>query len=184
MFHLRVDEEVKIGLLEERHAPALFALVEQNRLHLREWLPWLDTNVSVEDTKAFINGGLHQFVVGNGFQGGILYNQELVGAIGYHKLDYTNRRTEIGYWLAASAQDKGIMTRACRKMVDYAIRELGMNRVEIRCATGNLKSQAIPERLGFHKEGVHRQMHWNYDRFLDLVVYSMLAEEWLASNQS
>ena len=70
------------------------------------------------------------------------------------------------------------MTRACAAMVSYAFREWPLNRVQIRCATGNVRSCAIPQRLGFTREGVIRQSEWLYDHFVDLVLYSMLASEW------
>jgi ribosomal-protein-serine acetyltransferase len=70
------------------------------------------------------------------------------------------------------------MTKACRFLVDYAFAELKLNRVEIRCATGNHKSRAIPERLGFKLEGTVRQAEWLYDHFVDHALYGMLASEW------
>lgn len=70
------------------------------------------------------------------------------------------------------------MTSACRAMVNIAFEEYGLNRVEIRAAADNRKSRAIPERLGFQKEGVSRQTEWIYDHFVDHVVYGMLADEW------
>ncbi len=181
MFCLTVDENVKLCLPEERHAEALFALVDENRVYLREWMPWLDGNTSPSDTKAFIKASLEQFASNNGFQLAILFQDQLVGVIGYHQVDWTNRSTSIGYWLAEAFQSWGIMTRACRYLVDYAFRELNLNRVEIRCAIGNHKSRAIPERLGFKNEGTVRQAEWLYDHFVDHVVYGMLADEWLTS---
>jgi ribosomal-protein-serine acetyltransferase len=178
MFSLRVDAEIELVLREERHAQAIFDLTERNRAHLREWLPWLDATTTVEDTRNFIRGSLQQFAANNGFQAGILFKGELAGMIGYHFINWSSRRTEIGYWLAQAYEGKGIMTRAARKLTDYAFTDLGLNRVEIKCATGNLKSRAIPERLGFTEEGTLRQVAWHYDHFLDLVVYSLLADEW------
>ncbi len=70
------------------------------------------------------------------------------------------------------------MTAACRAMVNHAFDELNLHRVEIKCATGNRKSCAIPERLGFTKEGVIKDGEWLYDRFVDLVLYRMLDQEW------
>ena len=55
---------------------------------------------------------------------------------------------------------------------------LKLNRVEIRCATGNKRSRAIPERPGFTQEETVRQAEWLYDRFVDHTVYGMLASEW------
>jgi ribosomal-protein-serine acetyltransferase len=63
-------------------------------------------------------------------------------------------------------------------MLEYLFDELALHRVVIQCATGNVKSCAIPQRLGFTREGVARQGEWVNDRWLDLVVWSMLEEEW------
>ena len=50
--------------------------------------------------------------------------------------------------------------------------------MEILCATGNTRSRAIPERLGFTQEGIIRQAERFNDHYNDLVVYGMLASEW------
>jgi ribosomal-protein-serine acetyltransferase len=97
---------------------------------------------------------------------------------GFNAIDWQNRRTEIGYWLAPPFQGRGVMTKTCRFLVAYAFAELNLNRVEILCAVENLRSRAVPERLGFREEGVLRQAEWVRDHFNDLVVYAMLAEEW------
>jgi ribosomal-protein-serine acetyltransferase len=178
MFCLTVDPELKLCLLEARHAEALFALVEANRAYLQVWLPWLDTNSSVADSGNFITRALEQFAGNNGFQGGIYFQGQLVGVIGYHQIDWTHRSVGVGYWLAETVQGQGIMTRACRYLVGYTFNELKLNRVEIRCATGNHKSRAIPERLGFKLEGTVRQAEWLYDHFVTHAVYGMVASEW------
>jgi ribosomal-protein-serine acetyltransferase len=53
-----------------------------------------------------------------------------------------------------------------------------LNRVEIRAAVANERSRAIPRRLGFTEEGVLRQAERVGDRFVDHVLYAMLAEDW------
>jgi ribosomal-protein-serine acetyltransferase len=178
VFQRRVDPDVELRLLEERDAAALHALTESNRAHLRRWLPWVDAVGSVEDTRGFVRGALGRHARADGFQAGIWYRGELVGVIGFHRIGWANRATEIGYWLDAATQGRGVMTRACRAMVDHAFGELGLHRVEIRCAPGNTRSCAIPERLGFTREGVLRQAEWLYDRFVDSVVYGLLEDEW------
>lgn len=178
MFCLIVDDEIKLCLREERHAEELFALVEANRIYLREWLPWLDASTTVDDTRNFIKNSLEQFANNKGFQAAIIYKDKTAGMIGFHQVDWANRAVEIGYWLAADFQGRGIITRSCRYLVDYAFKELDLNRVVIRCAVGNHKSCAIPQRLGFKQEGILRQSEWLYDHHIDLVVYGMLREEW------
>src|SRR4051812_29894815 len=118
MFRFAVDDEIDLRLLDVRHADALFALTDRNRDHLRPYLPWVDSTTSAEHTRSFIQGALYQLAGNNGFQAGIWFRDELVGAIGFHFFRWANGTTEIGYWLSADAQGYGIMTRACQAMID------------------------------------------------------------------
>jgi ribosomal-protein-serine acetyltransferase len=177
-FVIPVDDEVELRILEEWDAPELFRLIEGHRAYLREWLPWVDYETSVEDSRSFVRRCLQHYLDNEGFTMGIRYHNQLVGVIGYHSINWPGRKVEIGYWLDADFQGRGIMTRACRAVVRYAFEKLQLNRVTILCATGNLRSRAIPERLGFTQEGTLREAEWLYDHFVDLVVYSMLAREW------
>jgi len=175
---IRIDEQTELRILEERHAREVAELVEQNRTSLREWLPWVDNSRTVEDSKAFIRSSLQQFAHNEGFQAGIWCRDTLAGGIGYQGIDWIDRKVEIGYWLGESFQKKGLMTKACRTLITYAFTELGLNKVEIHCATENLRSRAIPKRLGFTQEGILRDAQWLYNHHVDLVIYGLLAREW------
>lgn len=176
----RVDEDVILKILELDDAEVLFNLIDHNRTHLREWLPWVDTNTTLEDSKLFIRSTQEQHVQNLGFQCGIWFRGQFAGMIGFHRIDWINRNVEIGYWLGEEFQGHGIVTKACRTFVDYAFYKFRLNRVQIRCATGNKKSCAIIERLGFNKEGTIQQAEFLYDHYVDLHVYGMTANEWEA----
>jgi ribosomal-protein-serine acetyltransferase len=178
MFYFKIDDETELRLLDLQQTEKLFELTEQNRSHLREWLPWVDSNLSYEETARFIRSTLDQLAQNYGFQAGIWHRGHLAGVIGFHRIEWANRRTSIGYWVGKEYQGKGLVTKACIALIDYAFNELRLNRIEIRCATGNKKSCDIPERLGFTKEGVIRQAEWLYDHFVDHNVYGILASEW------
>ena len=97
MFTYLLTEDAELRLLETRHAQALFDLVDRNRAHLREWLPWLDANRTADDSRNFIKDTLQQFADNEGFQAGIWYQGQLAGVVGYHKIDWFNRQVEIGF---------------------------------------------------------------------------------------
>ena len=178
MFAFRIDNSTELRLVEDRHATELFELTERNRAYLRQWLPWLDNVSKISDTKEFIRTSLAQFANTNGFQAGIWCDGKIAGMIGYHQIDWANRITWIGYWLTAELQGRGIVTKSCSALVQYAFTELGLNRIEIRCARENKKSRAIPERLGFLKEGIIYQAEWLYDHYVDHVQYGLVASMW------
>lgn len=176
--NLPVDPEIELRLIDERDAPRIFALIEQNRTYLREWLPWVDFTRTVEDEITFIRGLNAQYKDNKGFACAIWYQGQIAGTISYHPVNWTDRKVEIGYWQGAAFQGKGIMTKACKLMTAYAFDEFRLNKVEIRCATGNMRSCAIPQRLGFKREGVIRQGEWLYDHFVDLILYGLYADDW------
>ena len=89
----------------------------------------------------------------------------------------------MGYWLVEDMQGKGIMMKSCRALLKYAFGELGVNRVEVKCAVENDKSMQIPFRLKFNFEGIERQGEKLYEKFVDLKVFSMLKKEWTSINK-
>jgi ribosomal-protein-serine acetyltransferase len=178
MFQKAIQEGVYLKLLEERHAPEVFAVVDRERAYLREWLPWVDSSLEADATREFIKNALQQFAANEGFSAGIWQGKEVIGVIGTHKIDWLNRKVEIGYWIAARFQGRGIVTDACRAVLDHAFREWKLNRVDIHCASGNTKSCSIPKRLGFHFEGTLREAQLIGSRYLDIHTYAMLARDW------
>jgi ribosomal-protein-serine acetyltransferase len=170
--------ELELRPLEDADAEELFALVDSNRAYLREWLPWLDQNTEVGHTRAFIQATRKQQADRNGFACGIRWRGRLAGVVGLHAIDWANRKTSIGYWVAEGQQGRGLVTRACAALLPHVFDDLGLNCVEIGCAVGNARSNAVPQRLGFTREGVLRQREWLYDHYVDHVVYSLLASEW------
>src|SRR5262245_65778503 len=121
----------------------------RKRPYPSESLPWLDHSSSMMDATRFIGRSMEQFSDNTGLTLGILREGLLAGVIGQHYVDSLNRRTEIGYWIDAEHQGRGIVTRATARLTDYAFREQDCNRVILHCAVGNMKSRAVAERLGF-----------------------------------
>lgn len=184
MFSRRIEEELELRPVDERYAEELTALVRRDMAHLKPWMPWATERYSVADAREFIRRQIRQYAEDQGFATLVFFRGRVVGSIGYNLIDWSNRKTDIGYWLGAEFLGRGIMTKACRALIEHAFRELRLNRVEIYCAVENGRSRRIPERLGFVEEGTHRQAEWVHDHFKDLVSYSMLAREWRLRSQS
>ncbi|MGD1856150.1 MAG: GNAT family N-acetyltransferase [Leptolyngbyaceae cyanobacterium] len=178
MFSHQLTDRLQLRSLQLTDAAELFALTHANRSYLRRWLPWLDRTTPVADTRTFIRNTLEQFANTDGIVAAICYDGSIVGVIGYNHIDWTNRIGHIGYWLAESHQGLGIMTTACRYLIDYSFATLVLNRIVICCATNNHRSRAIPERLGFYHEGRAREAEWLYNRFVDHEIYALLRRHW------
>lgn len=178
MFKHIIDEEVELRLLDLCHSQEIFELIDSSREHLRKYLPWVDNTISVNDTRAFIENSKKQYAANNGFDAGIWYKGEIAGVIGFHSINRSIKEISIGYWLNEKYLGNGIMTKASREFIGFAFNNYKFNRVEIRCAEDNLRSRAIPERLGFTTEGIIRDGELLSDGYVNCVVYGLLKREW------
>ncbi|HZO56671.1 MAG TPA: GNAT family protein [Bryobacteraceae bacterium] len=169
--------EFELRLLELRDADELFALADANREHLRPWLPWIAWTYSAADVKKFLRSALKQFSEGDGFHAGVWVEGRLAGCVGLHPIDWHNRHVAIGYWLGREWEGHGLVTAGALAVTRYCFEELALERVEIRAATGNTRSRAVPERLGFTLEGTLRRVQNVDGRWLDNAVYSILRDE-------
>lgn len=182
MFSYKVDKDISIEMFQQHHKEEFYSFIDENRSHLRQWLLWVDKRKSPDDMKPVIEGFIQKYAENNGFDAGIRCKGKLVGMIGLHAIDWKNRTTSIGYLLGEKIQGKGIITKTVSALISYIFTELELNRIEIQCAASNYKSIAIPERLGFTKEGIQREGQWLYDHYEDIITYSMLRREWTCNN--
>lgn len=175
---LKIDESISLEQIELKHSRAIYEIAAAQREYLREWLTWVDMMESEEFIINYIKGSQQRNSEGSEYAFVILENEKVVGRIGMYKIDQFNKIGEIGYWVGAECQGKGIASRACRGMIEFGFNQLNLNRIEIVCGKENVKSQAIPERFKFSKEGILRQGAVLNGNFHDLVLYSMLKSEW------
>nr|WP_121273619.1 GNAT family protein [Pedobacter schmidteae] len=175
---INIDQNLKLELTAQKHAVGLYNAVNANRIHLSKFLSWVDGMQSPGDFMAYIKNCEALYADGKEVSFVIFLDELLVGRIGLHYLNLQNKSAAIGYWITEAAQGKGVMIRACRALIAFGFRKLGLRRIEIKAATANLKSRAVAEKLGFLQEGVLRQAELVNGEFLDLVLYAMLDNEW------
>ena len=177
-FSIPVRENLVLRFIQPEEAEALFALVDRNRAYLRERLNWVDKETEPRNSLETIQKRIEAATVPKRLEFGIYLDSQLVGSMGFNEISMRNKFGEIGYWLTEELQGQSIMTDCVRALVTYGFAEVGLNRIEIRCSPTNLKSEAIPKKLGFTYEGTARGRYFLYDHFEDSKVYSMLASEW------
>ncbi len=180
MFVLKVDEEIELALPNTKNAAEkAFKVIQANYEHLHEWTGWANDGLSFEKVESYYQTSMKKFGEnGDEIALQMVFKGEIVGGIGLHEINWIAKSAESGYWLAKELNGKGIVTRSLSRLLDYVFDDLKLNRVSVKCAPGNLKSRAVPERLGFTQEGIEREAEWLHTRFIDHVVYSMLAKEW------
>ena len=173
---IQVSPDILLKELAAADAQVIFGTIDAQRSYPGEWLPFVPFTTDVSFTEAFVNTYVGSPRNNPTFT--IWYKGAFAGLIGFKDSDYDNEKTEIGYWLSEAFQHKGIVTLACQKLIKFAFDELQMNRIQIKVAEANTKSRNIPERLGFHFEGIERCGEKHANGYFDLCVYSLLKSDY------
>jgi ribosomal-protein-serine acetyltransferase len=179
---LRVDDRTELHLARPELAEAVYAAIDANRLHLRQWLPWVDATRSVEDTLQFIRESMRHNTDGSRLSLFITHDGELAGAIGVVSFQRDHAKCEVGYWLRADLQGRGIMTRAYAALLAFLFQKKAIRRAESHVFVGNERSAAVLQRLGFRHEGTLREAMQLYGDFRDLQVFGLLKSDWEREN--
>jgi ribosomal-protein-serine acetyltransferase len=179
---LVVDEDIVLKSLDMNDSRRIFDLVDKNREHLEAWLSWIQKIQSLKDSRSFVRAVGYKDIFAGRWVYGIWYQHQLVGMIDFNEGDRELNQVAIGYWLSHDFQGKGIITRSAEKCIDYLFKEQQVNRVLIKCATDNYRSQAVAKRLHFNWEGIDREVGTVNGKSVDLIIYGILYREWLASH--
>jgi ribosomal-protein-serine acetyltransferase len=141
-------------------AEALFQTIEANRAYLDKWLTFIAHTHSKNDSTLFIQSVVNNPQLAKEPVFTIRDQDKIIGLIGFKGTDVNNVKSEIGYWIAAQYQKKGIV------------------RIQLKCAVGNVPSRNIALRLGFQFEGIERAgERCNDGTYRDLEVFSLLKSE-------
>ncbi len=177
---LLIEDGLELLAPIEIDAGDLFVAVDENREYLREWLPWLDDVNSVDDEVAMIrrtredkNSDWIYLIRSFG---------ELVGVVSLNWVDWNNRSFGVGYWISESSSGRGIITKACSRIIEHCFNDLRLHRSVIEVAVENHSSRAVAERLGMRLEGISKDREWLYDHFTDSAMYAITAPEWKAKS--
>lgn len=176
-----IDDELSLRLLEPCHAEEVFAVVDANRAHLSRWLPWVDTTTEPDHLRAFAESMLQAFAAGTDLVLSVLEHGKVVGGVGLkvvRRTDVQMATADIGYWLAADAQGRGIMTRAVRAVTGHAFEQMQLLRLTIRAEPDNAGSCGVPRRLGWRHEGTMLGICYWKGRRVDHELFAILVEEW------
>ncbi|NUT33710.1 MAG: GNAT family N-acetyltransferase [Hamadaea sp.] len=168
-------------------ADAYLAALDADREHLAAAVPVARCVHTVDDARRYLQRWAQEEAADTGRLLGIWQDDRLVGSVQIAAFDILRRSCELGVWICRSAQGRGLVTEACRHVLQWAFDVRGLQRVQWTTSTGNARSIAVARRLGMTREGVLRSAGVLAAPALDYVepdvrwdaeVWSLLAREW------
>ncbi|WP_030546919.1 GNAT family N-acetyltransferase [Streptomyces albus] len=181
MFAVSLGEDgAELGPLEPWHAGEFLAHMDRGREFIGQYIGLADVVTDPESSRAFLQSYADKAAADTGRIYGIRTDGELVGGVLFRTFDARHGTAEAGCWLEPSAVGRGLVTRAARVIIDWAVEERGIHRVEWRAAAANEPSIAVARRLGMTRDGVLRQNYPRRGERFDTEIWSVLAPEWRA----
>lgn len=152
---ITISERLRLVQLRPDQADRLFWLTDSNREYLARFLPWVEHTLAATDSRDFIERKLGQRKNGEEYGYGIEYDGEIVG---HSSLMIKDKKIpEIGYWISADYQGKGITTEVAMALTQLALDTLQFNDVIIRAEPANLGSNRVAEKCGYHRDGTVKE---------------------------
>jgi RimJ/RimL family protein N-acetyltransferase len=176
-----LGDDAELRPLEPWRAEEFLAHMDRARASIDPWIPWAGLSTDLESARASLQRYADLAARDAGRIYGIWLAGTLVGGTMFVHFDAAAGTCEIGCWLEPAGRGRGLVTRAVRRLVDWAVRERGIHRVEWLARPDNTASTAVAQRLGMRLDGVLRGSFPYRGVRHDIQVWSLLAPEWTAA---
>ncbi|MEU9341938.1 GNAT family protein [Streptomyces sp. NPDC048278] len=172
------DDGAELRPLEPWHAEEFLAHLERGREFIGRFIAFGTREKDVPAARAMLQRYADLRAADTGSLHGLWLEGTLVGGVLFLNFDAEHGNTEVGCWLEPAGTGRGLVTRAMRVLLDFAVEQRGIHRIEWVAASGNEPSLNVARRLGMTRDGVRRQAHPYGGLRHDLEVWSILAPEW------
>jgi ribosomal-protein-serine acetyltransferase len=180
VFALPLGADAELRPLDPWLAEEFLIHLDRARQHIAPWVSPTFVATDLESARAVLQRYADKWARDAGGIWGIWLTGRLVGGVMFVSFDARLGVCEAGCWLEPGAEGRGLVTRAAGLIVDWALRERGVQRVEWRTNAHNTRSINVAKRLGMRRDGTLRQLYPGPAGRIDIEVWSVLAAEWRA----
>jgi len=159
-------------------APALAELLTKNREFLAPWTPSRnDDYFTVQAQQKIVTQALEKRDRGTSVPLAICDAGRIEGMITVQSIVRGFFQScSVGYWLAETAQGRGLATAALREVTELAFRDLRLHRIQAETLPHNERSQRVLRRLGFEAYGTAKSYLKIAGTWQDSNLYQLLTD--------
>lgn len=180
MFTIALDDHAELRPLEPWQAEEFLAHIDRARDAVDPWVPWATRSTDLDSARATLQRYADLTARDGGRLCGIWLDGTLIGGIMFVAFDAAGGTCELGCWLEPAGQGRGLISRAAEHLIDWAVHQRGIHRIEWLTRPTNLASSNVARRLGMRLDGVLREQFLYRGERHDTEVWSLLAPDWIA----
>ncbi|MEJ7617137.1 MAG: GNAT family protein [Pyrinomonadaceae bacterium] len=181
------DQDAKLAIISirpirEDDVQAIFAAVRESLAELSPWMPWCHPHYSIAETIEYVTSRREAWAKEREYAFAIIDEAtgRFLGGVGLNQINPMYRIANLGYWVRTSASGRGVATIAARQAAQFGLEAVGLQRIEIVAATGNVASQRVAAKVGAQREGVLRKRLSASGQPVDAVMFSLVSEDLLS----
>lgn len=183
MYAIDLGDGAELRPLEPWQAAEFLAHIDRARETVDPWIPWASVSTDLTSATATLQRYADLAARDAGRLYGIWLDGTLVGGTMFVSFDAAAGNCEIGCWLEPAATGRGLITRAARRLIDWAIIERGLYRVEWHCRPDNTNSINVARRLGMQLDGVLRSAYLYQGVRHASQIWAVIAPDWTAAGR-
>ncbi|WP_377274164.1 GNAT family N-acetyltransferase [Peterkaempfera sp. SMS 1(5)a] len=183
MYAVSLGDGAELRPLEPWQAEEFLVHMDRGRDFIGQYVALPDVVTDLASSRSFLQAYAERAAADTGRIHGIWAGGDLVGGVLFRTMDVEQGTAEAGCWLEPAAVGRGLVTRAVRVIIDWAVEERGIHRVEWQVSAENEASIAVARRLGMTRDGVLRESYPYRGKRHDMEVWSVLAPEWRAARK-
>jgi RimJ/RimL family protein N-acetyltransferase len=178
-----VTPQLVIRCYSPADAQMLQTALAESVEHLIPWMEWAiaeprPLQANIERLRQF----RAEFDLGKNYTYGIFSPQEnrLIGGTGLHPR-VGSKAFEIGYWIHKDFINHGYATETAAALTKVGFEVEKVERMEIHCSVENIRSAAVPRKLGYQHEATLQKRSFAHGQKSDQMIWSLFREQYFAS---
>ncbi|WP_129021905.1 GNAT family N-acetyltransferase [Edaphocola flava] len=169
---------ISLEPLDTGHTAALWHCISEHKLYLQQWIDWVGHCRSEADVAAYIQQTQDEAYRQEGLTMVVRSGSATVGIVSLQHWNRDLNIAELGFWIVASEQGKGLMQQAIRQLLPFGFKDMRLQKVEVACAATNTRALRLLQYMGFSVEGVLRRAILSKGLLTDKIVMGLLKEEY------
>jgi len=163
---------------DDDDASAFAAAARESVASVGRWMPWCTTTFSEQDALAWFQTCRIGRASDAAYEFGIFSpdSGEFLGGCGLNAVNQEHLFCNLGYWIRQSAQRQGVARRSVQALKRHAFDTLGLRRLEIVVAEGNVASEGVARQAGAQFEGVARNRLHLHGTSVPALIFSLIPD--------
>jgi ribosomal-protein-serine acetyltransferase len=168
----------RIALLpvEAKQTKGLYAAIVESKAELSPWMEWIHPDYSIAETEQWVMHCRKAWETDSSFGFTIVEHRtgQILGGCSITMDRPAQRNGSLGYWIRTSRTKQGFASEAAALLAQFGFAQLGLIRIEIFVAAGNIVSQRVAEKVGASREGLLRNRLLIRGEPRDAYVFSLI----------